>query len=354
MNRGQCIVAGVMAGTSADGADVAVVSVQRGPGRWKWELREVRHRAYSTGLRLRILGATTAEEAATLDFELGRFFGRAVQGLGADVIACHGQTVFHQGRAATLQLGNPAVIAAAARLAVVSDFRSADIAAGGEGAPLVPWADWHLFGDLRKPRIALNLGGIANLTFLSSAGVTGFDTGPGNMLLDALAQQLSHGRNGYDRNGVIASRGRVVPSLLQGWLRHPYLLRKPPKSAGREQFGELPKGEASGPDLMATLVELTARTIADGVKQAGPGFAGCEMVAAGGGTKNQALMRALRRLLPGHVWRRPEEFGVPSQAREAMAFALLGAAHLWRVPANLPAVTGARRAVVLGSFTPTS
>lgn len=353
MNTRQCTVVGVMAGTSADGADVAVMRIERGAGtRWRWELLEHRHRAYPKELRRKVLAVQSAQELAQLDFALGRFFGRAARGVKADIVACHGQTVFHQGRKATLQLGNAAVISAQVGLPLVSDFRSADIAAGGEGAPLVPWADWHLFGDPRRPRIALNLGGIANLTFLSRDGIRGWDTGPGNMLLDALAQKLSNGRQRYDRNGVMALHGSVDLSLLARWLRHPYYRKRPPKSAGREQFGSLPPGRAQGADLMATLVALTARTVADGVRQAGAEFAACEIIAAGGGTKNRALMLALQRLLPKHVWRRPEEFGVPAQAREAMAFALLGAAHAWRVPANLPAVTGARRAVVLGSFTP--
>ncbi|MGH9394875.1 MAG: anhydro-N-acetylmuramic acid kinase, partial [Terriglobales bacterium] len=203
LSRARLLVAGVMSGTSADGADVAVVRIARaGAPRWRCELLAFAHSAYPPALRRRVLaaatGAANAGELARLDAELGRHFARAVRraarrlppGLAPELVACHGQTVFHQGRLASLQLGSPAALAAAGGLPVVSDFRSADIAQGGEGAPLVPWADWHLFGHPRRLRIALNLGGIANLTLLAPelCAVSGFDTGPGHMALDAFVQ----------------------------------------------------------------------------------------------------------------------------------------------------------------------
>lgn len=349
-----------MSGTSADGLDVAVMAI--GPG-WRWRLEAFRHFGYPPRQRAAMLAAASdrapASALAALHVDLGRRIGHAVRGLGPlDAIASHGQTVFHQGRRATLQLGDPATIAAVSGVAVISDFRAADIAQGGEGAPLVPWADAKLFAHPRRPRWVLNLGGIANLTFLPARGraegIRGWDTGPGNMALDALMQQISHGRQAYDRQGAYAKSGRVRPILLDALLRHPYFRRRPPKSCGREQFGAayveaLRRRRPHLPpqDLMATLVALTASTVALGLRACA-----AEVIVAGGGSRNRALMAALTAAAPQCRLLRSDDLGVPSQAREAMAFALLGAAHLRGVPANLPAVTGARRPVVLGSFTP--
>ncbi|HET9785301.1 MAG TPA: anhydro-N-acetylmuramic acid kinase, partial [Terriglobales bacterium] len=264
-----------------------------------------------------------------------------------------------QGRRATLQIGDAATIAATTGCAVISDFRAADVAQGGEGAPLVPWADWRMFGDRREWRVALNLGGIANLTFLppgrTAGGVWGFDSGPGNMACDTLMQQVSDGRQSYDRNGVMARSGKPDAAVLRALLQDHYFRRRAPKSCGREQFGAVyvaelqrrwPKLRAE--DLMATLVELTATTVARGLRQAPP----CTVIVAGGGWRNRALREALQRHAAGYSFAPSDDYGVPAQAREAMAFALLGAAHLRREPANLPRVTGARKGVLLGSLTP--
>jgi len=355
-----------MAGTSADGVDVALVRV--GP-RWECELRGFAHFGFGRGLRERILsvaaGEGNAEAIAKLGVDWGRRVGAAVRAacrrhrVRVDAVASNGQTIFHQGRRATLQIGDAATIAALTGCAVISDFRTADIAQGGEGAPLVPWADWRLFGDRREWRVALNLGGIANLTFLppgrTPAGVWGFDTGPGNMACDALMREISGGQQSYDRNGVIACRGTPDPALLRALLQHPYFRRRAPKSCGREQFGADYVAQIrrrwprlAPEDLMAMLVELTAETVARGLRQAPP----CTVIVAGGGGHNRALMDALRRRAPGYSFAPSDDYGVPAQAREAMAFALLGVAHLRRQPANLPRVTGARRQVVLGSLTP--
>ncbi len=356
-------IAGVMSGTSADGVDVAVMRIRPG---WRWTLEATHHAAYDRAERQAILAAASDQaetsEIAELHVALGRRIGRAVRSAcdpgSLDAVASHGQTVFHAGREATLQLGDAATIAALTGAAVVSDFRAADIAQGGEGAPLVPWADAKLFAHPTRPRVALNLGGIANLTFLPAGGepegVRGLDTGPGNMALDALMQQISDGRQAYDKNGAYAAQGRLYLKLLTVLLQHPFLRRQPPKSCGREQFGatyvagilrRFPRVDRH--DVMATLVALTARSVAQHLPQEP-----IEVIAAGGGTRNRALMAALAAAAPRARFLRSEQFGVPSQFREAMAFALLGAAHLRGVPANLPAVTGARRAVVLGSLTP--
>lgn len=363
--RGGQIVAGVMAGTSADGVDVALVRVGRN---WEWELLGFEHFGFGKGLRERVLavagGSGNAEAIAKLSVALGRKIGLGVLAacrrhrVRVEAVASHGQTVFHKGRRATLQIGDAATIAAVTGRPVISDFRSADIAQGGEGAPLVPWADWRMFGDRRTWRVALNLGGIANLTFLppgrTPAGVWGYDTGPGNMACDALMQQISSGRQSYDRNGVVAGRGKSNEAALRAFLQHPYFRRRAPKSCGREQFGaDYVAGlrrrwpRLRGEDLMATLVELTAETVARGLKAAPP----CTVIVAGGGWRNPALREALRRRAPGYGFMPSDDFGVPAQAREAMAFALLGAARLCGEPANLPRVTAARRAVVLGSLT---
>ncbi len=367
------IIAGVMAGTSADGVDVALVRIAPD---WGWRLLGFRHAGFTPRQRRAILraagGAASVGELARLDVELGRRIGAAVRaacravGLAPQrlaLVASHGQTVYHQGRVASLQMGAPAFIAAAAGTAVVSDFRAADLAQGGEGAPLVPWADWRLFQHPTRYRVALNLGGIANLTLLppgtTARGVAGFDTGPGNMACDALMQACSGGRQMYDRGGALAWRGTVQAGLLRQWLRHPFFRRPPPNSAGREQFGapyvaEL-RRQAPGvapADLMATLAALTARTVALGVRRGGRAALQAEVIAAGGGVRNRAIMAALARELPRCRWRTSDELGVPAQAREAIAFALLGEAYLRGEPANLPRVTGARRAVVLGSLTP--
>ena len=390
------LVAGVMSGTSADGIDVALVEFARPPS-WAWQLRGFRHRAYRPSQRQRILravdGEARVEELARLHADLGGWIGRAVldacasgpgrvrpgravgRPLPLDLVASHGQTVFHAGRVATLQLGDAARIAALTGAAVVSDFRAADVAQGGEGAPLVPWADWHLFRHRRRYRAALNLGGIANLTLLPPGGarqaleqVMGFDTGPANMLCDALILHLSGGSLGYDRNGGLAAAGRINPVWLAELLDHPFYRRHPPKSCGREQFGwsyldtmlrrlpprQRPRSLAgrAAADAMATLVELSARTVVQGLGWGGEEALGAELIVAGGGTRNPILMGALRRAAPRVQWRRPEAFQVPAAAREAIAFAFLGEAHRRHLPANLPRVTGARRACVLGNLTP--
>lgn len=356
-----------MSGTSADGVDVALVAVGT---QWQWRLRGFTHVPFRSAERRAILAAATgggnAAGLAQLNVALGRRYGEAV--LTAcraariaprrlAVVACHGQTVFHHGRRATLQLGDAATVAAATGVDVVNNFRAADIAAGGEGAPIVPWADWRMFTHPTRYRATLNLGGIANLTLLPPQArqdaVVGFDTGPGNMLLDAYARHLSHGRQAFDRDGRLALAGHVDQRLLRALLRHPYFRRRPPKSCGREEFGAafldraLRSARRLPPaDVMATLVMLTAATVARGLGDA------TEVIVAGGGARNPALMAALRQAAPGCTFRLSDAFGLPAEAREAVAFALLGEAHLRREPASLPRVTGARYAAVLGSFTP--
>jgi anhydro-N-acetylmuramic acid kinase len=275
--------------------------------------------------------------------------------------------VYHQGRpekllgrhlACTLQIGEPAVIAARTGVPVVADFRPADIAAGGEGAPLVPFVDYLLYRSPRVNRVALNIGGISNITSIPAGGgpdeVVAFDTGPGNMILDTLATRFSGGRERYDRNGRLAAHGRADLPLLRELLADPYFRRRPPKSAGREQYGaefvtRLLGSRLARADLMATAAAFTAASIALGIRRfaAWPG----ELVVSGGGLRNPQVMARLAAFLPGVRLRTSNDFGIDSDAKEAIAFAVLGHETWRRRPANLPSATGARNPVILGKIT---
>ena len=233
---------------------------------------------------------------------------------------------------------------------VVSDFRPRDIAAGGQGAPLVPFVDLFLFGRSRRTRVALNIGGIANITVLPS-GIA-FDTGPGNMVIDALTREATRGRQNFDRGGRIAARGRVDRALLDRLLADPYYRRRPPKSAGREQYGaefvaRLQQTGLPPPDLIATATVLTAATVARAVAPYRP----AELIVSGGGAHNPRILAHLAACLPGVAIATSADYGIDPDAKEAIAFAVL-AYQTWRGrPSNVPAATGARRPVVLGHIT---
>lgn len=379
------LVAGIMSGTSADGIDVALVRVR--PARPRPHIELVRHRAfpYPAALRKAVLAAmdarnTSAAELARLNWRLGEAYGDAVQaaaqGHSLDLVGCHGQTIYHQGVAApyagrriacTWQLGEPALIAAAAHAPVVSNFRPADMVAGGQGAPLVPLLDATLFAHPRRARVLQNLGGIANLTLVPPGGsldaLLAFDTGPANMVIDAVAQRLFD--QPYDRGGRLAAKGTPNETVLIPFLRDPYYRRRPPKSAGREEYGEgfverflfaAGKQRLSPADTIASATALTSRTIALAWKQfLAPRLGGTpvDYIAAGGGTRNAALMRMLAEdLAPFHPnIQTTDDHGIPSEAKEAVAFALL-AWHTWhRLPGNVPAATGAAYPAILGQVT---
>jgi anhydro-N-acetylmuramic acid kinase len=338
-------VAGVMSGTSLDGIDVAVVEMPR--------VRTLAFRTtpYPAAIRDALLGPLDAATISRLNFQLAELYAKAVKQMGkVDLIGCHGQTIYHEGGRHGLQLGEPAVIAERTGTPVVSNFRARDIAAGGQGAPLVPYVDCKLFRHPRKSRIALNIGGIANITVIRT-GVA-FDTGPGNMVIDALAREHTKGRLNYDRGGKIAQRGHVNTALLDDLLRDPYYRRKPPKSAGREQYGAefVERLKASGlplPDLIATATVLTASTIAMAARPHHPD----ELIVSGGGVHNPRIMAYLAALLPNTAIASSSDYGVDADAKEAIAFAVLAYETWRRRPSNLPSATGARRAVVLGSIT---
>jgi len=361
-------VAGIMSGTSLDGIDVAIVEIR---GR-RIETIGFTSTPYPAAVRAAILGVsncpTHTAAISRLNFQLAELYARAVLAAvkrygPVELIGCHGQTIFHEGRSNTLQIGEPAVLAERTGVPVVANFRARDIAAGGEGAPLVPFVDYLLFRHPRRTRVALNIGGIANMTVIPAAcapqDVVAFDTGPGNMVIDALARQFSGGKRNYDRGGRIAASGNVNRALLDELLRDPYYRRKPPKSAGREQYGvefivRLRESGAPLRDLVATATVLTAATIAMGVQRvvqravAGP----ADLIASGGGVHNPQIMTHLAGFLPGVDISTSTDHGIDADAKEAIAFAVLAHETWRRNPSNLPSATGAKRAVVLGSITP--
>jgi len=355
------LVAGIMSGTSLDGIDVAVVELPA--------IRTLRFYSvpYPAAIRARLLAVSDANthtaEISRLNFELGELYAKAVRRAGkVDLIGCHGQTIYHAGRQNTLQIGEAAVVAERTGVPVISNFRARDIAAGGQGAPLVPYVDYLLFRHPRRCRIALNIGGIANITVIPPQArpedVIAFDTGPGNMVIDALAKEITGGKENYDRGGRLARRGNIDRKLLADLLRDPYYRKRPPKSAGREQYGVefIERLEASGnslEDLIATATVLTAATIACAVHAQAMELRPIDLIASGGGVHNPQIMAHLSSLLPEVSVATSSDFGIDADAKEAIVFAVL-AYETWRgKPSNLPSATGARRAVLLGSVTPT-
>jgi len=362
------IVIGMMSGTSADGIDAAAIEVGDGP---RPAVRLLSHlaRAYPDTLRYRILATASgaplpAHDLATLHAALGDAYAAVAGDLITEIgarpacIAIHGQTVAHYpGERATLQIGDSARVAVATGVPVIDDFRSADIALGGQGAPLVPFADHLLFAD-GTARAILNLGGIANLTLLPSdraEDVIAFDTGPANMVLDQIARKAGAER---DENGAGAARGTVVQSALAAALAHPYFARRAPKSTGREEFGnpfvQTLLGDVRGAggsldDALATATALAAESIALGLERESPaGVRWRELVVAGGGALNPTLLARITDRI-GLPVRRSEDLGIPVEAREAVAFAILGSYRLRGEPNTLPRCTGASRAVSAGA-----
>ena len=379
------LAVGLMSGTSMDGVDAALVRLSGSPGGPRVRLLAFVIRPYPPTVRQRILRAasgqaTTAREISQLNFLLGEFFAEAalkvcqrggVSPRRLAVIGSHGQTIYHQGActreagrliASTLQIAEPAVIAEKTGAPVVADFRPADMAAGGQGAPLVPMVDYLLLRDARQGTVALNVGGIANVTVIPAHAkpeeIFGFDTGPGNMVLDALVRHFTEDRKGYDAAGRIAARGKVIEPLLTKVLTFPFFRQRPPKSAGREQFGQgfvdhyfLKRKRAGFEDLLCTATELTARSVAEALER----FVFLRvkvhrLIVSGGGAHNRFLLRRLRALLPQLSVELSDKYGLAVDAKEAIAFAVLADRTLRGLPGNLPSVTGARRAVVLGKI----
>jgi anhydro-N-acetylmuramic acid kinase len=386
------IVAGVMSGTSADGINVALVRILGRGFRSRLELLAHYEFPYPAEVRRAVMRAMNAPSAsvadlARLNFTLGDLYANAVRAaqrwakLECELVGCHGQTIYHQsspslylGRpvACTWQTGESAIIAAKLGVPVVSDFRPADLAAGGKGAPLVPYLDYVLFRHRRFGRIAQNVGGIGNLTAIPPRAlpdeVFAFDTGPGNMVIDAVTERLFDRR--YDRNGRLAAKGEPIEAVVQQLMRRPFFRQRPPKTAGREQFGRdyvqaflrLCRG-ADHHDIVATATALTTRSIGIAVRNIVLPMDAAnlpptsrwpsrfrEFVVSGGGSRNATLMRMIREELAPLKMRvlTTDDFGLPSEAKEAVAFALL-AYQTWRhLPSNVPSATGAQRPAILG------
>jgi anhydro-N-acetylmuramic acid kinase len=391
------IVAGVMSGTSADGINVALVRFEerpnprarserqlfRGRGRPRHMLLAHAEFPFPAPVRRTILRMMNAESAsvaelARLNFLLGELYAEAVaktvrkHRVKLDLVGCHGQTLYHQGVAApflgrkitaTWQTGEGAVVAARLGVPVVSDFRPADMAVGGKGAPLVPFLDYFLYRDARIGRIAQNIGGIANLTAIPAGAspqeVIAFDTGPGNMVIDAVMEK-QFGRP-YDHNGRVAASGRVQEGVVRRLMQAAFFRQKPPRTAGREEFGreyvrrllKICRGAAKA-DVVATATALTARSIREAVRRFVVSRKGGyqEMIVSGGGAKNLKLMVMLgNELAPlGIELRFSDEFGIPTEAKEAVAFAVLAHETWNRRPSNVPSATGAKEPAVLGKI----
>lgn len=386
------IILGLNSGTSADGIDaVACGIVGRG---LRMKVKCIGHVSleYPRTVRRRVMdvmapATTRTEEICRLGAVLGTLFAEAADQARKklslkriDLIGSHGQTVCHlpprrsakNSATGTMQIGDAAIIAYRMKCPVVHQFRQADMAAGGQGAPLIPWTDYVLFHAAHGTRIIQNIGGIANLTLLPArtgpGDVVAFDCGPGNMVMDALASHFSRGRRSFDADGRFAAAGKINGAVLSAMLKHPFLALKPPRSCGREEFGQawtqnllrrFQRLKLSEKDWLATATAFTAVTIARGCAQARAIF-GCprvaEMVLCGGGAKNLALVSELGRAMAAAqggrkiVFSRTDDYGIPSQAKEGVGFAMLAAACMDRVAANLPQVTGAARPVVLGQI----
>jgi len=379
------LVTGLMTGTSADAVDTVLVRLKGEGLAATHEVLAERESPLDDDLRAEVLAVAAAktlepERLMRLDVRLAEVYAEAVHGIAEEAgvklaaiaaIGSHGQTVRHvprtgSSRALTMQLGSAATLAERTGITVVSDFRKRDAAAGGEGAPLVPIADWWLFRSDRESRVLLNLGGMANVTWLKKGGALGdviaFDTGPGNAVLDGLVRAATRGLARHDESGKFAAAGRAHEGLLEELLADPFFSTPPPRSTGRERFGDgyaerlQELGEGMGlslEDTLATAVELTAASIERAVHdQIAPRGKVDAVYASGGGVRNVTLMMALRRRLDGIRLERLDELGVSAGIKEALAFAFLAHLTLCGEPGNVPGATGAKHPVILGTITP--
>ena len=373
-----------MSGTSLDGIDVAIIDITGSGYKAKINVLTSHSVPYPRKIREALLAvsntSTITGDISRLNFLLGELYAEALEetaeraAIPLDsirLVGCHGQTIFHEGQAAqflgrkvtsTLQIGESSVISERLGIDVISNFRERDIAAGGKGAPLVPYLDYLLMRHRGRGRVAVNIGGIANLTAIppnsNTDRVIAFDTGPGNMVIDQLVSRISCGNQTFDRDGLIAASGIIDPKLLAKLLRDKYYRQKPPKTAGREQFGaefvsKLLDTELNSEDLVATATALTAESIALGVRNfVLPEMRVDEVFVSGGGTHNPTLMRMLNKALGEIPVKDTSEVGLDVDAKEAIAFAVMAYETANTRPSNVPAATGAKRPVVLGKITP--
>jgi anhydro-N-acetylmuramic acid kinase len=381
------LVLGLMSGTSADGIDVALARISGAPPHLHPKLLGHASNKFPPALRKEILRVAeqhpiTAGELSQLNFRLGEVFAETalaacrkfrVSPKRVELIGSHGQTIFHQGKpapylgrptASTLQIGEPSIIAARTGITTVGDFRPADLALRGQGAPLVPYADYLLYRHEKLGRVSLNLGGIANITVIPAAAkpeqIFAFDTGPANMLIDALVAHFSHGRQRFDKDARIAQTGRSIPALLNELMRDPYLKLAPPKSTGREYYGHAylkkvlalgKKHRAKPADLIRATTIFTALSVVDALNRfVLPKTKIHQLIVSGGGARNPLLLVQLSAALGGIEILPSSSFGVPEDAKEAFAFALLACESFHRRPGNLPSATGARGPAILGKI----
>jgi anhydro-N-acetylmuramic acid kinase len=387
MTRKSSLVLGIMSGTSADAIDVALARISGAAPHLNAKLLNHTSINFPYALRKEILRVAeqqpiSAGALGQLNFRLGETFAVAaltacrrfhISPKNIALIGSHGQTIFHQGRpvpylgrktASTLQVGEPAIIAAHTGITTVADFRPADIAQGGQGAPLVPYTDYLLYRHEKLGRVSLNLGGIANITVIPAnakpAQILAFDTGPANMLVDALVAHFTHGRQRYDKDARLAQEGRSVPALLDKLMRDRYLKLTPPKSTGREYYGRtylqklltMGKSQRAQPnDLIRAATIFTALSIVDALNRfVLPKTKIHQLIVSGGGAHNPLILAQLAAALPQIEIVSSSQLGVPEDSKEAFAFAMLAYETFHRRPSNLPSATGARRPAILGKI----
>ncbi len=366
-----------MSGTSCDGLDICLVQITRYQDNLKIEHFLYESFYYDSTFRQGLRQAIEGNAAALckINFRIAEQYVQYIQQFlqrhdltinDFDLIGSHGQTIWHIDRQATLQLGESAVLAEAFGVPVVSDFRVRDVAAGGTGAPLVPMVDYLLFKDLNQTVLLLNIGGIANFTIVPRNAtnpdvVLAFDTGPGNALMDRLAEIMTASQWSHDWDGKVASQGKILPQVLAELQQHPFILTPPPKSTGPEIFSKNLLADliarygispAQYQDLMATLNYFTAWSIFYNYDQyCRPNFPVETVIVSGGGAHNPVLMTHLAQLFGNIPVRIANDYGIPADGKEALAFAILAALTIWDMPGNIPAVTGARHPVILGKIT---
>jgi anhydro-N-acetylmuramic acid kinase len=371
-------IIGLMSGTSSDGIDAALVRIKGTGPDLAMKLIAYRTFPYTPGLRTRLLSEhLVAKDICLLNFEIGERLAEAAlammetakeEGILVDFISSHGHTVGHypppgNEKIGTMQIGETAIIAEKTTLPVISDFRPRDMAAGGQGAPLVPYADWILFRKEDRTVVCLNIGGIANFTVVTPdfKNVLAFDTGPGNMAIDGAVRLLSKGIHDMDKDGKAAAKGMVIDEFLDYLLSHKFFSKVPPKSTGREEFGAevylrdalASRRDQAYDDLIATVTHAVARSIIDAYRRfVKPQYNAQQLIVGGGGAMNHTLLKLLRHGLPEVTVFTSDQYGIPHGAREAIAFAILGNETICGTPSNVPQATGASHPVILGKITP--
>jgi len=376
-NKNKLTVLGLMSGTSLDGLDICLAEIHYKNRKLNSNIIKFESVCYSQSFKqyLGQLPKGNANFLCEANFRIAQewtiliqqFFNmNEIDPKEIDLIGSHGQTVWHIDRQSTLQIGEPSVLSRAFEIPCIADFRVMDIAAGGSGAPLVPFVDYLWFKGLKNNSLMLNIGGIANFTIIPADSTSvdeifALDTGPGNGLIDAAVQIATEGQMDFDKDGEIAAKGKIIPSLLNRLMTHPYIEKKPPKSTGKEVFGENYikeiirdeniRSEEEFQNLITTLTYFTAKTIYRGYSDNfAKNYPVHQVIVSGGGADNPVIIKHLKELFKETKFRQAEEFGINAAAKEAHAFAILAAMRVWEVPANVPNVTGAKEPVLLGKI----